>query len=188
MNTEHDPDFEQWQQQWQAQPAPGPDLHAIAGQVRARRLRMLWMRGFELLAFTLLAVFVASRWATLTPGLRTLVVALILASLAFSAWWWRDTWRRHPRSAQMDGDILAMAIDQARATQRYWRWSMRLGGAVVALVAAHAGLIWSGVIDAPIAPIRASLKATVPVIIVSWLWVRWRVRMLEQRISQLQGA
>jgi hypothetical protein len=189
---------EEWQalsEQWRGQAVDPVDLHALRRQVRRRGLQLrAWLALEVALTVAILAAFARMAVAPgqLDAAGHALLAALAVVLVLWQAWslWIR---RRQLRDGGLDAaGLLALEIERARTTIRYWRWGMWSGVALWLLLLAAVVLgappdsIARGVVSLPALLVNGATFAVAGVF--AW-WLgrhcRRRIRVLQQLQTQL---
>lgn len=190
---------DEWQalgEQWRGQAVDAVDVDALRVQVRRRGRRLRGWLALEIAATALglgLLGWVALASGAIEPAGQGIFAALAASLVAWQGW---SLWIRR-RQLGLDGldaaGMLALEIERARTTVRYWRWGMWAGIALWLLVI---GAVMIG--TAPDSAMRGALSGTSVAInailfglcgVFAW-WCgrrcRARIRVLEALRAQLE--
>ncbi|CAA9349758.1 MAG: hypothetical protein AVDCRST_MAG71-2709 [uncultured Lysobacter sp.] len=192
MNTEHDfpDDWGDVGTLWQTQATGQVDIDRLRRAAAVRTSRLIALTVVEVASFAV-SLFVLLRLIGAKPNLgpvHWITLGLLAIAGAFTAWTIgsrRGLWRHHGLGPEA---LVRLEIDRANASIRFWR----MNRFVLFIVLGGVALLTAGWLTGWIDPPKRNLwwlpaAANLPLVAVSLLVERWRVRQLRKRLGQLIG-
>ena len=190
MSTEQDmqDDWDDAGRLWQTQATRQVDIDRLRRSAAGRTARLVVMAALEVVGFAV-ALFMVLRFLASKPGLQLsdgFVIVLLAIAGAFTVWAVRNRrglWRHLGLGPEA---LVRLEIDRAHAAIRFWQANRKVLFAIVAAVALLTAGWLTGWLDPPRNG-RWWLPATVsiPMVVLSLLLERWRIRQLRERLDQL---